>query len=351
MGEGKKHSRVVRNFPFFLIIAIGGTVLLVSLDAFEWFYLHSRRHEAYDFDEIVASVSLFLLVGVLWYVFLMYKEAKLEVVKRKEAEDALSQLNLELERRVEQRTAQCQEELEERKRAEQELIENQRQLRALSSELALVEERERHRIATDLHDTIGHTLAIVNNQLGLLRASIPVAQDKKLVDDIREGIRESIRYSRSLIFELHSPIFNHLPFVSAIEWLVEDILEKKGIAVHLKANGAPSCFAEDTRAFFLKAIREILVNVVKHATAQRVEISVRTEADDMVVEIKDDGVGFDVSAVSRISPASRQGLGIFTVRERLTQLNGRCSIASQPGRGTSVTLTVPVQKDAAEKCQ
>jgi two-component system sensor histidine kinase ComP len=100
---------------------------------------------------------------------------------------------------------------------------------------------------------------------------------------------------------------------------------------------------------FLKAIREILVNVIKHAKAQIVEVCIRTEADDIIVEIKDDGIGFDVPAVPRISSTNQQGLGIFTIRERLSHLKGHFSIASKPGQGTCVTLTMPIQKEAAEE--
>jgi signal transduction histidine kinase len=330
-------------------VAIVCTALLAYLDAYDWFYHHTRKHEAYEIDDVVTFLTLFLVVGLLLLSLRRRKEALLEIANRKKAEEALEQLNLELEKRIERRTAQCERELEERKRAEEKLIENQKRLRALSSELSSAEERTRRRIATDLHDTIGHTLALTSNQLGLLRASIPTAQDKELLAGIRAGVKEAIHYSRSLISELNSPSLNHLSFVSAVEWLAGDILERNGIAVRLRVDDDPRLPDDDTRGALIKALREILVNVVKHAKACNVEVWVHPEGDDMTVRIEDDGIGFDVpGAAPHASPAGPRGFGILTVSEQLARLNGRCSISSEPGRGTSVTLSAPMKKGTTE---
>ena len=300
-------------------------------------------------EALVDSVFLLLMISPALY-FIFFRPLVRQFIIRERAEEALSQLNLELEKRIVKRTKQLQTELDERKRAERMLVEYQKQLRALSSELSLVEEREKHRIATSLHDNIGHTLAMVNNKLALLRASVSVDQDREILDDIKNLVKESIRYSRTLTSELSSPLLhNNLSFASALGWLAEDILEKSSITVHLRANDVPQFQSDEVRVLFLKAIREIMINIVKHAKAHNVEIIVRIEADDIIVLIKDDGVGFNMSAESQFSPADHRGLGIFTVRERLTHLNGRFLINSKLGQGTSVTLTVPRKKDALEK--
>jgi signal transduction histidine kinase len=294
---------------------------------------------------IDSAILLLVISPALYFIF--FRPLLRQFIIRERAEKSLERLNLELEKRVEQRTAQLQTELAERKRVEERLVDNQKQLRSLSSELSLVEEQERRRIAADLHDNIGQMMAMVKNQLGILRTSISDDQGKELLDDIKDLVEKSIRYSRTLIFELSSPLLDYLSFVSAVEWLAEDILEKNCIAVHLKVDDGPKPLADKTRVLWLKAIQELLVNVVKHAKAHNVEIFVHAEADDIIVEIKDDGIGFEVPA-DLIPSAGRHGFGLLTVRERLTHLNGRFSIKSKPGQGTYITLAVPMQKDTTE---
>jgi signal transduction histidine kinase len=289
-----------------------------------------------------------LLISPTLYFF-FFRPLLRQILIREQAEAALKQLTLQLERRVEQRTAQLQTELEERKRTETALVENHKRIRFLSAQLAVVEERERHRIATELHDNIGNTLAIVNNRLGILKTSLPMDQGTKALDDIKELISEALSYSRSLSSKLSSAFMDYLSFASAVEWLAEDILERNGVVFSLEAEGSPDLPAGDTRIIIVKVIRELLVNILKHAQAKSVEISIHNEGDDIFVEIIDDGIGFDVDAVSPISASNRQKLGIFTIRERMAYLKGRFLITSVPGRGTSVTLTVPFKNDQAEK--
>lgn len=297
-------------------------------------------------EALIDSAFLLLMISPALY-FIFFRPLVRQFIIREQAEQALSQLNAELEKRIARRTKQLQAELDERKRAERMLVEYQKQLRALSSELALVEEREKHRIATSLHDNIGHALAMVNNKLVLLKPAVSSEKDKELLSDIKELVKQSIRYSRSLTSELSSPLLhNNLSFASALGWLAEDILEKSGISVQLRAEDSLRSLADEVRVLFLKAIREILVNIVKHAEARNVEIALRLEEDDIVVTITDDGIGFEMPAEPQFSLTGHHGLGLFTVRERLTHLNGHFSINSKPGQGTRITLTVPRKKDA-----
>ena len=185
---------------------------------------------------------------------------------------------------------------------------------------------------------------MVNNRLGMLMASLPTDQGKKVLDDIKELISEALSYSRSLSSKLSSAFMDYLSFASAVDWLAEDILERNGVAYGLEAEGSPDLPAGDTRIIIVKVIRELLVNVVKHAQAKSVEISIRTEGDDIVVEIMDDGIGFDVDAVSPVSASDQQKLGIFTIRERMAYLKGRFLITSVLGRGTERHPVGPLQE-------
>ena len=185
---------------------------------------------------------------------------------------------------------------------------------------------------------------MVNNRLGFLEALLPAEKEQKILHDIKALIIEAIRFTRSLSSELGSSMVNYLPFVSTLEWMAEDILEGNNLAFKLNVNGSPELPPSDSRIIFIKAIREILVNIVKHAMADNVEISIYTDAGNIVVEINDDGIGFDPDAYAPISPGDLRGVGIFTIRERMINLNGRFLIKSAPGQGTTVTLIMPNPK-------
>ena len=336
-------TRQLKDLSLVFFVAVGGTLVLAGLDAFEWLYRHSRPFDHYDLDEIVVFMSLFLATGLLWFSARRTREANREIVERRRMEADLNQLNAELEQRVELRTARCETELGERKRAEEKLIRYQNRLRSLTSELSLAEERERQRIAADLHDHLGHTLALANNRLAVIAGSLSPDQAGS-IEEIKMLIERAIRSTRSLIFEVSPPILDHFPFAAAVEWLAGNILEKNGISFHLTVDAGPWPLADDTRLLLFKAIRELLVNVIKHSRAHHVEISIRREADSLVVGIEDDGIGFDLPEDH--APAhGGSGFGLFSVRERLTYLNGRFSILSAPNRGTCIGLTVPLAKE------
>jgi len=339
--RGKRPRRCVRNIPHLLVAATVCTGLLAYWDAYEWFYTVSRQHEAYNYDEIVIFLTLFLIVGLLWNFRGLYQEAIDEISNRRKAEAELSRLNLELDQRVDQRTAELRRQLDKRKQAEKRLVQHQQRLRALSAELALAQERERHRVSVDLHDNIGQTLALANNKLVLLEAALTSETDRRQLHQVRALVKESIRYSRSLVAELDSPLFHDISFLSATEWMADDILEKNGIAHHIKADSNLPDLPDSARILLFKAIREILVNIVKHAGAHHVEIAFRSETDNLKVEIRDDGVGFDTQSLPRTVRGGRQGFGVLIVRERLTYLNGDYKINSAPGAGTCVTLSLP----------
>jgi signal transduction histidine kinase len=259
---------LLKDLSLVFFAAVGGTLILAPLDAFEWFYRLSRPFDHYDLDEVVVFMALFLATGLLWFSVRRTREAKQEIVEHKRMEELLNQLKAELEQQVGLRTARCEAELGERKRAEEKLIRYQDRLRSLTSELSLTEERERQRIAADLHDHLGHTLALANNRLAVLAGSLPPGQAVS-IEDVKRLIERAIRSTRSLIFEVSPPVLDHFPFAAAVEWLAGNILEKSGIPFRLTVDEGPWPLSDDTRLLLFKAIRELLVNVVKHSRAYR----------------------------------------------------------------------------------
>lgn len=343
--QGKLSTTITYQSPLLLLVSL---ILLIGVvEILDMILLGLLVPLSFPLEVFVdAGILIGVISPALYFIFFLPMQRQFTI--RRQAEQALNQCNLELETRVIKRTAQLSEECAERKRAEEKLIENQKQLRALSSELSLVEERERKSIATDLHDNVGHSLALAKNKLSILRASISSKHDKKLLESINVLIDNSIHFSRSLIFELSSPLLDFLSFESAVEWLSEDILGKNQIRVSLEIDDSPKSLADELRIPLLRALRELLVNIVKHAEAKNVEITVQTTADEICIEIEDDGTGFEVTDEFAVA-TGQEGLGLFSVSERLARMHGRCSITSKPGHGTRITLAVPVQERETEK--
>ena len=159
------------------------------------------------------------------------------------------------------------EDISEQKQAEAKIRDYQEKLRSVAQELSLTEERERRRLATDLHDHVGQILALAQIKLGALRASAANSQIAP-VDEVRQLIEQTIRYIRSLGFELSPPILYELGFESAMEWLAEQIQEQHGVQITVGADRSPKPLNDEVRVLLFHLMRELLTNLVKARQAQ-----------------------------------------------------------------------------------
>jgi PAS domain S-box-containing protein len=233
-----------------------------------------------------------------------------------------------------------------RKDAEQKLLDDREQLKSLASQLSLTEERERHRLAGVLHDQIGQSLVISKIKLDQLRKGGASGAIVKALDEVAACLGQVIRNTRTLTFDLSYPILYELGFESAVaEWLTEHIQEKHGIETDFEDDGQPKPLDDDIRALLFCNVRELLINVVKHARARRVKVTTRRLKDQIRTSVEDDGVGFDPVEVTAMS-AKRAEFGLFSIRKRLEQLGGLFEVVSAPGRGTRITMTAPLKYQA-----
>jgi len=229
----------------------------------------------------------------------------------------------------------------ERKQAEKKFLEHRAQLKSLASELSLAEERERHRLATNLHDQISQALVISRIKLQALHASVPSADIAGSLDEVCDNLDRIIQNTRTLTFDLSSPILYELGFEAAVsEWLEEQIEKQHGIKTHFKDDGRPKPLQDDIQILLFRNVRELLINIVKHARAKNVKVSICRIRQQISISVEDDGIGFDHSELS-----SSSGFGIFSIRERLEQLAGHIEIESKPGRGSKITMTAPLKGD------
>ena len=236
------------------------------------------------------------------------------------------------------------EDINERKRSEREIRAYQEQLRALAAEISLVEERERRRLATDLHDHIGQTLALAQIKLGELKEWAEGSPQAETVNDIRLLVEQAIKSSRDLTFELSPPILYDLGFEAAVEWFGDYLQEHHGLKIIITPDEQYKPMANETMVLLFQMVRELMLNVAKHAQASQIEVAIRREDDNLVIDVTDDGVGFDSHRLdaSREKPRS---FGLFSIRERIECLGGSLQIDSRPDRGSKVSLTVPVWRD------
>ncbi|MBI1804315.1 MAG: PAS domain S-box protein [Ignavibacteriae bacterium] len=220
-------------------------------------------------------------------------------------------------------------------------------LRALTSELSLTEERERRRMATHLHDVIGQTLALCKIKVRSIQKSDALHAAEHHLQELRELIEQSILQTQELTFELCPPILYELSFESAVEWLTERLGRQHGIAFSFENDKGTKPLAIDLKIVLFQAVREILINAIKHAEAQHVAVSTVREGTNIRIDIADDGVGFDATADPRRTH-SGGGFGLFNIRERLSHLDGTLAISSAQGRGTRVTITAPLHDNVPD---
>jgi PAS domain S-box-containing protein len=220
-------------------------------------------------------------------------------------------------------------------------VQNQDQLRTLTSELILAEERERRAMATVLHDHVGQILALTSMKLEALE-EVTDGDLKQQVRQIMSLNARAIQRTRSLTVELSPPVLYEVGLEAAIEWLAAEVRRNAGIEVSVERHDAKLTLANERKVFLFQIVRELLNNIVKHAKARHVRISLRRRADKLLLAVEDDGVGFDEAEIA--SAASRNSFGLFSVRERLRHLEGNLQCQSEPGQGSRFWITVPVEK-------
>jgi len=228
----------------------------------------------------------------------------------------------------------------EQKKAQETIEQDALKLRSLTTQLIIAEEQQRRKIAELLHDSIGPLLAFSERQLEDMAKQAP----EKMVgvlEEVKHYINDATRQTRSLIFELSPSSLYDLGLEAAVEELAEQFAKEHKLKLSLEISDEPKPLTDETKILLYRSIREILVNTVKHAEAGTLRISLAPTDKDIVIVIEDDGKGFDIEQLES-KPVKSKGLGLFSIRERLHQIGGCLEIRSQEGKGTTITLTAPL---------
>jgi PAS domain S-box-containing protein len=230
------------------------------------------------------------------------------------------------------------------KQAQERLELYQKRLRVLMSELALVEEQERRRIAAGLHDSTIQNLGLSKFKLFVFQNSLPENISRDTLNEVIETIDMAIRETRTLVFELSPPILYELGFIPAVEWLAEQVFVQRGLVCKVYCDKPDITLDKTVMVILFQMVRELLVNIAKHACASSASIRVASNDDRISIEVTDNGKGFDPGLIED-SMSDLRGFGLFSIRERLGNMGEQLVIESAPDQGTRITFSVPVKLD------
>lgn len=205
---------------------------------------------------------------------------------------------------------------------------------AMSAELAVAEERERRRLAEELHDRVSQVLAVARMRLGLARDSEPI--DAAGAAEAYLMLGEALSQTRAITAELVPPALYEIGLSAALGDLAVHFADHHGLRVRVRVEGTEGGLSDDANMALYRAARELLMNTVKHANTSEAWVTLEYADCGASLTVHDEGQGVQASAV-----VPEGGFGLFSIRERLLHLGGTLDIESAPGEGYTATVTIP----------
>jgi PAS domain S-box-containing protein len=231
----------------------------------------------------------------------------------------------------------------ERVRAEEALRRSKEELQELATESHAAREQEQSRIARELHDELGQALTALKMMVAWVdqktgRADLELA---RRLDRMAKLIDNTLEATRRISAELRPLILDDLGLVPAIESVIEGFVERTGVHVDLAADDDLE-LGDARKSAVFRIVQESLTNVARHAKATRVDVRIGRDDGAIAIDVRDDGVGFDMNA-----PQSRRSRGLLGMRERAYLLGGTLEITSAPGKGTALAVRIPIRTEAS----
>jgi signal transduction histidine kinase len=221
-------------------------------------------------------------------------------------------------------------------------VQNTQDLQRLSAKLITAQEEERRSIARELHDEVGQVLTAIKVELALAQNAIDAAGGPpRILEDARSITDGALQTVRDLSQLLHPAMLDDLGLPAAIDWHLQSFGKRHGIRVQLLQERMDERLLPETEAAAFRIVQEALTNTARHAHATSCRVYLQRLPNTVLITIEDDGIGFDATEVSR--SGARRGLGLLGIRERVAQLRGTLRLESGPGKGTRLTVELPVE--------
>ena len=228
--------------------------------------------------------------------------------------------------------------------AEEELRNSREQLRNLSSHLESVREEERTRLAREIHDELGQALTALKMDISWLSNHLEDEKNatQKKTRSMNGLVDETIRTVQRLSGELRPGLLDDLGLAAAIEWQAEEFQNRTGIACEIKVDLQEASLSKNHVTAVFRIFQETLTNIIRHAEASRVDVRLMAQGDRLVLEVKDNGRGITENEIK-----NPKAFGLIGMHERVLALNGECVISGRAGYGTTIVVTVPLNKEGS----
>jgi PAS domain S-box-containing protein len=228
--------------------------------------------------------------------------------------------------------------------AEEALRESREQMRSLSHQLITALEKERRRIARELHDEIGQSLTVIGLTLQSLKSNDPGGA-REMLDEAITLVSHTINQVRNLSLDLRPSMLDDLGLEAALRWSADRQSRRGGFSVRLRATLGTERLDPELETACFRVVQEALTNAARHAQARQVCIEVLRGETELRLCVRDDGVGFD-PAEARRRAARGASFGLLGMQERVRLLGGECIAESYPGRGTVIRACFPLRPSA-----
>ena len=228
----------------------------------------------------------------------------------------------------------------------QELLNTQARLRTMAQTLTLTEQRERKRMAGELHDYLAQLLVLGKMKLSNMQPHIQSigGSAATLFQEIDQTFSKALDYTRTLMAELSPPVLHELGLPAALEWLA-DQMKKHRLKVEVRLGTSHLPLPEHQAMLLFQSVRELLINAAKHACTTHAILSLDVADHELKIAVQDKGKGFNTDSLEPTKPGHH--FGLFSVKERMEELGGWLRVESAPGQGTTVTLGLPFMSAVA----